>query len=393
MSALDALGSSRRPHICFVAMSIYPTLVGDTAHEVAGGGEVQQSVLAHALRADGYRVSVLTADHGQGAEVHHRGIRIHAVPAAGERGLPGLRILHPHLSDVFKALRRINPDILYFCVCGFRAAAVAAYARLYGKRFIYQCGSDREFLKPVPGMPYRDYLLFQWALRGAHAILVQNITQMQQLAAHHGRAGWLVPTLYEESDLPVAQPGGPVLWVGTFKPIKRPELFIELARQCPEQRFVMVGGPDHPNDPGQHFFNSMRELARSAPNLSFQGFVPFAQVGEHFNRASLLVNTSDSEGFPNTFMQAWARGIPSMSFVRPQTHPGRTGTLACDSLAEMRDRIAQFSADPALWLQASQQCLEHFDQTHSKAAVLPRYRQIFETVATAAPTGATSWQA
>jgi glycosyltransferase involved in cell wall biosynthesis len=371
---------SPRPHICFVAMSIYPTLVGDTTVEVAGGGEVQQSVLAHALVKDGYRVSVLTADHGQGPLRRHRGIDIHALPSPEGRGWPGLRQFHPQLSDVYRKLCQINPDILYFCVCGFRAAAVAAYARRHHKRFIYQCGSDREFLKPVPGMPRRDYWLFRWALPRAHAILVQNLTQLQQLQTHHQRAGWLVPSLYEESGIPIAQPGGPVLWVGTFKPVKRPELFIELARSCPQQRFVMVGGPDHPNDPGQAYFRQMRERAQAVPNLRFEGFVPFAEVGEHFNRASFLVNTSDSEGFPNTFLQAWARGIPSLSFVRPETQAGHSGTVACDNPADMRDKLLHLAGQATRWLQASQRCLEHFEVTHSKAAVLPRYRQIFEAL-------------
>src|SRR5436309_6019207 len=69
-----------RPHVCFVAMNIYPVLAGSQDIEFVGGAEVQQAVLAKTLHADGFRVSVLTADHGQGEVVDHDGVRIHRVP-------------------------------------------------------------------------------------------------------------------------------------------------------------------------------------------------------------------------------------------------------------------------------------------------------------------------
>jgi glycosyltransferase involved in cell wall biosynthesis len=124
----------------------------------------------------------------------------------------------------------------------------------------------------------------------------------------------------------------------------------------------------------------MRLRAAGIQNLLFKGFVPFDEVGNDFNRASFLVNTSDSEGFPNTFMQAWARGIPSLSFVRPQVREGQTQTLPCEDWTDMRQQLLNLAQHPGQWLQASQACLQHFEHTHSKKAVLPRYREIFSQV-------------
>ena len=36
---------------------------------------------------------------------------------------------------------------------------------------------------------------------------------------------------------------GPVLWAGGLRDVKRPDLFIELARRFPQREFVIVGGP------------------------------------------------------------------------------------------------------------------------------------------------------
>src|SRR4051794_39257065 len=101
---LIAYREENRPHVCFVSMGIYPILIGSTTIESAGGAELQQAVLAKMLTGDGYRVSVLTADHGQPDVVIRDGIEIHRVPAPGTRGVPGLRFISPHMSDVVKGL-------------------------------------------------------------------------------------------------------------------------------------------------------------------------------------------------------------------------------------------------------------------------------------------------
>jgi len=46
------------------------------------------------------------------------------------------------------------------------------------------------------------------------------------------------------------------------------------------------------------------------------GKLPFEETLKIFDGATLFVNTSksESEGFPNTYIQAWLRGVPVISF-------------------------------------------------------------------------------
>lgn len=371
----------RLPHVCFVSMSLYPILNAAADVEFAGGGEVQQAILARMLRADGYPVSVLTGHYGQPELEEISGIRVHRVPEHRQRGIRGLRFLHPILTDVVSSLRRIDPDIVYYRVAGFRAAAAAWYARRYGKRFVYACASDREFLPRVAsGLPRRDEFLFRAAVRMSDGVLVQNIAQRDLLARALGRDGELIPNCYDEAGALAASADGPVIWVGVFKPVKRPELFIELARRLPGRRFVMVGGADNANDPGQAFHRRMRDLAAGVRNIEFVGYVPFSQVGRYFDAAGALVNTSDREGFPNTFLQAWIRGVPTLSFVNPQTTPGRTGTMVCDGLDDMVSRLDGLLSSDALWRAESATCKSYFEEFHGVPAVLGRYREYFDRV-------------
>ena len=64
------------------------------------------------------------------------------------------------------------------------------------------------------------------------------------------------------------------------------------------------------------FAKSKRGPAKSA-NLTFHGKVPYLEIGRLFDRARLVANTSEVEGFPNTFLQAWVRGVPVVTLFDP----------------------------------------------------------------------------
>ena len=70
------------------------------------------------------------------------------------------------------------------------------------------------------------------------------------------------------------------------------------------------------------------------------GAVRYAESGALFDRAKLFLNTSSIEGFPNTFLQAWIRGVPVVSFFDPDSLLRRM-QLGCvaESLDDMREGI------------------------------------------------------
>lgn len=71
----------------------------------------------------------------------------------------------------------------------------------------------------------------------------------------------------------------------------------------------MVGG----SGSNRRFYDGIKREAGKIPNLEFTGFVPYPEINNYFNSASILVNTSNVEGFSNTFLQAWAGYTPVVS--------------------------------------------------------------------------------
>jgi len=76
----------------------------------------------------------------------------------------------------------------------------------------------------------------------------------------------------------------------------------------------MIGGPDASNP---LLYEQIRKQCQALANLDFLGFQPFEKADHYFKQAKVFINTSLHEGFPNTFLQAWSRGIPVISFVDP----------------------------------------------------------------------------
>jgi len=357
------------PSVCFVAPQAWPVLSRDPHIPVVGGAEVQQAILARLLAAQGRAVSMICLDYGQpdGAQVD--GVTVRRIFRQQE-GVPVLRFLHPRLTSMWRALKAVNADIYYFRSAAMWVGVLAAFCRAAGKRLVYAGASNKDFEPDQSGqIPYaRDRWLYRRGLERADAIVAQNEYQRSTCKQTYARDAVVIPSVYE---LPVsrAEKGDLVLWVGTVHENKRPGLFFELARRLPLRRFVMIGGPGA--DRG--FYEAMKARANTIPNLEFKGFLPLAQVEPWFDRARVLVNTSTYEGMPNVFLQAWARGVPTVATVDVGVNEHRVAPDV-ESLAAQ----VQFCFDNP---ETGQACKAYFQRTHSSSSVLARYNELFESLA------------
>jgi glycosyltransferase involved in cell wall biosynthesis len=137
-----------------------------------------------------------------------------------------------------------------------------------------------------------------------------------------------------------------VVWVGTMRPIKRPELVIDLARLMPDIRFVVVGGPSRKHT---DLFERTRRAAEELPNADVVGFVPVNDVDRYFLNAALLLNTSAVEGFPNTFLHAWGRHKPVVSMYDPNGMLAGRGFGRCaPTVEELAAAIRELCGDRPL---------------------------------------------
>src|SRR5437773_6238472 len=103
-----------------------------------------------------------------------------------------------------------------------------------------------------------------------------------------------------------------VAWVGMLRQPKRPDVLIEIARKAPGTRFVVCGASStHRSPPG--YGERIVETLCTLKNVDYIGYVAPEKAHQVMADASILLSTSDEEGFPNTFLQAWSSGTPVVS--------------------------------------------------------------------------------
>ena len=349
------------PSICFVGLANLPVLAREYGRHGVGGAELQQTLLAKALAAQGYDVSMVVADYGQPDGAVWDGIKAYKAyrPRAG---IPGLRFIHPRWTRLWAAMKRARADIYYTSCAGALLGQVVLFARLHGAQVVFRIASNSDCDPAALLIRYwRDKRLYRYGLRRADLVLAQTPGQQQALLKNFRRESRVVASMtdtngrrpgFEERDISV-------LWVGNIRALKRPELLLEAAGKLPQLQFHIIGGPM----PGaESLYEKVRDAAARAPNVHFHGPIPYQEVGDFYERARVFVGTSEIEGFPNTYLQAWARGTPVVAFLDPEHLIARNGMgRAVTSVAQMCAEIVALSDDRCAWEIASQRSREYMD--------------------------------
>ena len=320
-----------------------------------GGAEYQARVIAETLAARPDFEVFYLARHcapGEAADPypivrigHNRGIRRRAV--------------FFDAPQLWRTLATLEPDVIYQRMRQSYTAVAAAYARKFGKRFVFHVASDydvmpgafRKHLSLNTPFDFVEAVLGKHGMRRATAIVTQTRRQAELLQKNLGlQSVAVIPNLHPqprtgestEKRSDVFQ----VAWVGDFKLVKRPEHLVRLAEELQHVsglRFVMAGrrGSDR-------VYGDLHAKIRSLGNVEYVGELTHDEVNELLARSHCLINTSDVEGLSNTFIQAWMRGTVVLSLnadVDGALAERGLGYLA-GTYQNLRDLLAKLVADP-----------------------------------------------
>ncbi len=368
------------PSICFVGLSNLAVLAPQIDSSGAAGEPVQHTLLATALARRGHRVTMVVADHGQLDGAIWEGVQTFKAYARGA-GLPVLRFVHPRWTGLNAALSRADADIYYTSCAGGMVGQLAMFCARHGKRFVFRAASDADCMPDalisLGRWHWRDKWLYEHGLRRAAGVLVQTQRQQELMRRNYGIDSSVAGLAIQpgRSERAFGERDIDALWVSNLRPVKRPDVLLNVADSLPQLAFHMIGG----TVPGAvPFFATIKAQAANRRNVTFHGAVPYRDAGALYSRARVLVNTSDVEGFPNTYLQAWASGTPVVAFFDPDGVIARAGLgVTAQNADEMRAAVQQLTSDESAWQAARARCLAYIERHYSDDVVLQPYLRAF----------------
>ncbi len=278
-------------------LSSYAHLVLErSTSRVSGGAELQVALLARELARLGVEVVIVGGDTGQQDGVVIEGVKIRS---GGKFHSGNAVAMLASIPKVFSVIREERPDWVFLLGWTAWMAVVVAMRGVLGYRAGFICGLDSELTgdfrreNPVRGG------LFEWGVAKCDLRYAMTEHQRELFA----KRGWncamyrnlILPRVFENE-------GGKLvdfLWVSRCQPVKRPHLFLDLVEALPERLFEMICPRE---DVG--LWESVASRAKKMANLRFIEKVPYHEIQQHYDAARVFVNTSEWEGWPNSFIQA-----------------------------------------------------------------------------------------
>lgn len=334
--------------------------------------------LATALARDRqYRVTFVVGDFDQPAREVYADVEVY-----GSLKLEGSHRTIRYVSGVFKLMRlfqSLDPDVIVQRAAGKETGLAALYCRLFRKKFIYMTAHEIDCSGEFIRSRWPDGLIYRYGLTHADQVIAQSLGHQAMLRKNYGLDSQVLKSCYP---LPVQcekKEGGVILWVGRLDRWKQPQHFVSLARHFPDESFVMIA----PAAKDVEYAASVRREAESLSNLDFIPGVGFQEINRYFEEAKIFINTSQYEGFPNTFVQAAMCGTPIVSLgVNPDDFLNQSGCGYCAEGDEdgMRSYVRKLLSDSRDWREKSQNAYRYASENHDIEKNILKLKEIINNV-------------
>ena len=343
-----------------------------------GGAELQMSLLARGLAGEGLVTAIIVWPAGPRPAL--TGTEPDLVERPGYSGT-GARAKVQEARHIWRAMREADARAYIFRGGGPQLLVGDLFCRAHRRKLVFSAASDQDFDFNRPDRTRANLRAYRAALRGADLTVVQRRDQ-GELAREAGLSPIeLIPSFAEPADPTGSEPEA-FLWVGRLVDYKRPLEYVRLAESLPDARFRMVWFAT--NETPEQLVAEVEAAEERLPNFEIVPQQPRGELLELISHSSAIVSTSRAEGMPNTFLEAWARGIPVVSLeFDPDGVIAEKGLgLVAHSARELSEAVARVWNNGELRAEMGRRARSHVSEIHSPPAVSREWARVLrETLA------------
>jgi glycosyltransferase involved in cell wall biosynthesis len=304
--------------ICF-----WGNVSGALNGHTVGGAELQIALLAKSLASIGHEVVIINF-LAKKSYTTPEGIKVLHVPD-WNKGFRVLRLFLHRIPSLWKLFVEQNADIYYVRTRSFFHLLPYLAARKTKAKFIMAMAHDLDLmsLSDKIKIDYRhkstifrfltfylvNDIVFNYLLKRADFVLVQHSGQKPKRNAVRGKLV-VFPNIIDKQKIDKQQ--NPVekyfVHVGTLTVLKGSENLLNLVKIVNSDIQIMIVG-----EPFDEKSKIIVEKLKEYPNIKVMGRVDHTRTIELISNSKALISTSNYEGFPNIFLEAWATGVPVIS--------------------------------------------------------------------------------
>jgi len=359
-------------HVFFCCEESYSLFSGEFSKSRFGGAGLQMYLLAEELAKDSTLDVTFVFEKLDVSQLHHNSIKLVSTEAPIRRGLP-------YISRFINKARRLAPytadgDKVVLMTMAPNAERLVDLGKEIGAKTILRIASDADNIAPVGCTPQRQEEIMA-AISCVDAVVTQTPEQKNALLKANGKESFVIGNgLPTDGAYANRNSRDYILWVSSSQYLKRPGYFLDLARIFPNENFVML------MPPADKLLSAViRRRAAKIDNLTLiENQITFDESRKIFSKAKLFINTSEVEGFPNTFLQAAGEGVPIVSMsVNPHNVLSEhgIGTCADDNLLEFFELVSEYLKDETEWEEASRAGTGYLKEHGNIGSVAFKYKE------------------
>jgi glycosyltransferase involved in cell wall biosynthesis len=320
-----------------------------------GGAELQIALLAKALALKGHEVVIINFMSDE-SYITSEGIHVLHVPN-WNKGFRAVRFIFYRLPSLWQLFLEQRADYYYVRTRSFFHLIPFLAAQKLNARFILAIAHDLDVMSLSERIKHEykanstlsnfltlslwNDLVFNYLLKRSDFVFMQHSGQIKSNISIKGKVV-LLPNILDKKNVPIQKISSSnyFIHVGTLTVLKGIENLYNLVQLIDEETVIVIVG-----EAKDKSSVNLIEKIKQKKNIVLWGRADHATTIELISNSKALINTSNFEGFPNIFLEAWATGVPVISL---NVNPGnvlnefKTGIFCNGDIEKMKNCLENF---------------------------------------------------